>query len=45
LGSATVWATEYLNVNISGAGSVNYAGSPRVDSDVSGLGSLKKIGE
>jgi len=45
LGNATVWVTEFLNVDISGAGSVNYVGTPRISSDVSGLGRLKKIGD
>lgn len=45
LGNATVWVTQFLNVEISGAGSVNYVGTPRISSDVSGLGSLKKIGD
>jgi hypothetical protein len=45
LGNATVWVTEYLKVGISGAGSVRYAGNPTVDSNVSGLGSLRKITE
>ena len=45
LGSATLWVTQDLSVNISGSGSVRYAGDPSVDSDISGLGSLKKINE
>ena len=45
LGGATVWVTDQLSVDISGAGSVKYIGDASVDSHVSGLGSVKKIGE
>ncbi len=43
LGSATIWVTDYLNVEISGAGSVRYAGDPSVESSVSGLGDVEKL--
>jgi hypothetical protein len=45
LGSATVWATEELEVDISGGGSVRYKGDPTVDENVSGIGRIEKIGE
>jgi hypothetical protein len=45
LGNAAVWVTDRLSVDISGAGTVKYAGDPSVDSNVSGLGSIHKIGE
>lgn len=44
LGKATVWVTEDLDVTITGAGGVEYYGSPRVTQDVSGLGSVRSLG-
>ncbi len=41
---ATVWATESLKVIISGAGSVEYYGSPQVSQDVNGVGSVRSLG-
>jgi hypothetical protein len=43
-GGATVWATELLNVIISGAGSVEYYGNPKVIENVNGLGSVRGLG-
>jgi hypothetical protein len=45
LGSATVRVEEYLSVDISGAGSVEYYGSPSVDQNVSGVGHVENIGD
>ena len=45
LGDASVWVTEQLIVDISGAGSVRYAGNPSVSSNISGLGNVQQIGE
>ena len=45
LGGATVWVTERLTGNISGGGSVNYYGSPQVDTETSGLGQFEKLGD
>jgi len=44
LGSATVWVTDQLTGDISGAGSVNYYGDPQVQTNSSGLGSFKAMG-
>lgn len=44
LGSATVWVTDELTGDISGAGSVNYYGNPQVNTNSSGLGSFKPMG-
>ncbi|HSO26882.1 MAG TPA: head GIN domain-containing protein [Anaerolineales bacterium] len=44
LGTASVWVTEALDVNISGAGNVRYRGEPAsIDQNISGLGELKKV--
>ena len=44
-GSATVWATNSLDIQISGMGSVNYYGDPaNLTRDVSGLGTVKNMG-
>lgn len=45
LGSATVWAMEQLDVEISGGGSVRYVGDPTVNEDVSGVGRVERVGE
>ena len=45
LGSATIRVRDQLKVNISGAGSVKYVGSPIVEQEVSGVGSIEQIGE
>jgi len=45
LGSATLRAENYLNVTISGGGDVSYYGNPDVDSDISGLGDLDRLGD
>jgi hypothetical protein len=44
-GAATVWATESLDVRISGAASVEYYGRPSVTQDVSLVGRLVSRGE
>ena len=44
LGKATVWVTEDLDITITGAGGVEYYGSPRVTQEVSGLGSVRSLG-
>lgn len=44
--SVTVYATEQLDVSVSGAGSVDYLGNPKtVNKSVSGIGSVNKKGE
>jgi hypothetical protein len=43
LGSATVTVEDYLDARISGAGDINYYGSPEIDVDISGLGSLHSM--
>lgn len=45
LGSATVSVSDYLRVNISGGGDVNYYGNPEVDSNISGLGDIDRLGD
>ncbi len=45
LGSVTIRVHDHLKVNISGAGSVRYVGSPTVEQDVSGLGHVEQIGD
>ncbi len=45
LGSATLWVTERLDVDISGGGFVRYLGNPTVEENVSGIGRVEKIGE
>jgi hypothetical protein len=42
---AIVWAMKTLDVDISGSGSVDYYGSPRISSSQSGSGSLNSMGE
>ena len=45
-GSAVVWVEDYLDVNVSGVGSVSYYGkNPAVRQNVSGLGSVNSKGE
>ena len=44
-GSASVWATERLDVDIAGAGSVGYAGDPDVHRRIRGVGSVHKINQ
>ena len=44
LGSATLWVTDQLNGEISGAGSVSYYGNPQTDVSSSGLGEFKPLG-
>jgi hypothetical protein len=43
-GDATVWATDTLDVRISGVGSVEYYGSPSVTQNISRLGKLISLG-
>ncbi len=43
-GSATVWATEALDVGINGMGSVGYYGDPQVTKHISGVGSVESKG-
>jgi len=40
VGNADLWVTDDLRVDISGAGRVRYAGSPKVRQSISGLGSV-----
>lgn len=43
-GSATVWVVDRLDAVIRGLGLVKYYGSPRVRKEISGLGSLSRVG-
>ena len=44
LGGAKVWAEEALRVTISGAGSVDFYGSPDISQEVNGLGNINALG-
>jgi hypothetical protein len=44
LGGATLWVTDQLTGNISGAGSVSYYGNPQTNTQSSGLGNFKSLG-
>jgi hypothetical protein len=44
LGGATLWVTEQLTGNISGAGSVSYYGNPQTNTTASGVGQFKSLG-
>ena len=43
--NVVVWATEKLNLNLAGAYSVSYWGSPQITQSVTGLGEIKALGE
>ncbi len=45
LGSVTLWVTDLLTGEISGAGSVSYYGSPQANTTSSGLGQFKSLGD
>lgn len=45
LGGATVWATDTLTGEISGAGGVDYYGNPQVNTNTSGLGKFEALGD
>jgi hypothetical protein len=44
-GGAVLWVHDMLDVKISGAGEVEYYGTPTVTSDISGIGNLSDKGE
>jgi len=44
-GRASIWVTDALVANLSGSGSVEYRGKPRVESHVSGSGRIQPIGQ
>jgi len=44
LGSATVWVTDTLTGEITGAGSIEYYGDPHTDLENTGLGVFKSLG-
>ncbi len=44
LGGATLWVTDSLTGEISGAGSISYYGSPQTSTQASGLGQFKSLG-
>ncbi len=44
LGGATLWVTDQLTGEISGAGSVSYFGSPQTNTNSSGLGKFNSLG-
>lgn len=43
--NVVVWATEALNLDLAGAYSVSYWGSPEITQSVTGLGEIKALGE
>lgn len=45
IGNGTVWATESLNIQINGGGSVGYYGDPRVTQNIQGAGDVNALGE
>ncbi len=45
LGNATIRVSDALTVNISGGGSVEYYGNPVVNSNISGLGKVDRLGD
>ena len=45
LGSATVRVSEHLQVDIQEGGTVQYAGNPIIEQEISGLGQLNRIGD
>lgn len=44
-GTASVWVTDQLDVNISGGGYVSYYGDPQVTKTISGIGKVEKAGD
>lgn len=44
IGRVVAWVTDNLSVVISGTGGVDYYGDPKVSQQISGLGSLKRLG-
>ncbi|MFC2053886.1 hypothetical protein ACFLV7_06245 [Chloroflexota bacterium] len=44
-GDATVWASETLGVLIDASGSVNYCGSPTLNSTISGSSDVYRLGD
>jgi len=45
VGSATVWVTDELDAELTGVGSIDYYGSPRVTESVSGVGAITDRGD
>ena len=45
VGNARLWVTEMLDIMLSGTGGVEYYGQPRVTQLVTGLGSVKSLGD
>jgi hypothetical protein len=45
LGNATIRVSDTLDVEIGGGGSVSYYGTPTVNSDVTGLGKIERLGD
>lgn len=43
VGSFEVFAIDQLNINLSGAGSVRYKGNPRLQQNISGVGSISSM--
>lgn len=43
--TATIWATELLDLNLSGAYDVKYYGNPSVTQSVQGVGNVESLGE
>jgi hypothetical protein len=44
LGGATLWVTDQLTGDISGAGSVSYYGDPQTNTKVTGVGNFRSLG-
>jgi hypothetical protein len=43
-GNARVWVEDGLHVSITGAGAVQYKGTPQVTKDITGLGTVTALG-
>lgn len=43
--SATVWATETLNLDLTGAYDVKYYGNPSITQDIKGIGNVESLGD
>jgi hypothetical protein len=44
IGGATLWVTDQLTGNISGAGNVSYYGNPQTNTNSSGIGKFESLG-
>jgi hypothetical protein len=45
VGNAVVWAKENLDVTVTGVGSIEYYGNPRIKQSMAMLGVVRNLGE